>query len=136
MAQARAMLDTYPRSFNVDSGLLATAIEAMVDCATTCTQCADVCLSEPGLSSGLAKCIRLDLDCADVCAAAARVVARQTGYDENVTRAMLEACAAVCKSCGDECERHAHHMAHCRICAESCRQCERACRDLLAATVK
>jgi len=29
---------------------------------------------------------------------------------------LLEACAAICKSCGDECERHPN-MQHCRVCA-------------------
>lgn len=132
MGQTQAMLDTYPRSFNVDSGQLAQAIEALVDCANTCTQCADACLSESNAGE-LVKCIRLNLDCADVCATTSRVVSRQTDYDANVTRPVLEACMAACRSCGDECERHAPHMDHCRICAEQCRRCEDACRSLLAA---
>ena len=131
MAKAKEMLDTYPRTFNIDAEVLARTIEALVECGNTCTQCADACLSEEGLSPELAKCIRLNLDCADVCVATSRVVSRQTEYDANVTRPALEACAAVCRSCGDECERHGHHMAHCRICAESCRRCEQACRELL-----
>jgi len=76
-------------------------------------------------------CIRLCWDCADVCAAAMGVVSRQAGYLPNVTTPLLEACIAVCKSCGDECEGHARHHEHCRICLEACRRCERACRELL-----
>ena len=133
MAKAKEMLDTYPRTVNVDVDLLAGTIEALVECANTCTQCADACLSEDGLSPDLAKCIRLDLDCADVCVTTNRVVSRQTAYDANVTRTLLEACAEACKSCGDECEKHAEQMEHCRICAESCRGCEEACREFLAA---
>ncbi len=129
----KEMLDTYPRTFNVDADVLARTIDALVECANTCSQCADACLSEEGLAPELAKCIRLDLDCADVCVATSRVVSRQTEYDANVTWPLLEACAAVCKSCGDECAGHAEHMAHCRICADSCRRCEQACRKLLAA---
>lgn len=132
MANAQEMLDTYPRSFNVDGALLARAIDALVECANTCTQCADACLSEQDVAS-MVKCIRLNLDCADVCTATSRVVSRQTEYDANVTRALLEACIAACKSCGDECEGHGQHMAHCRICAESCRRCEAACKELLTA---
>jgi len=132
MAKAQEMLETYPRAFNVDAGVLAATIEALTECANTCTQCADACLSEQDVAA-LVKCIRLNLDCADVCTATSRVVSRQTEYDANVTRAQLEACIAACTSCGDECERHGEHMAHCRVCAESCRRCERACRDLLAA---
>lgn len=133
MAHVKEMLDTYPRTFNVDADLLARTIEALVECANTCSQCADSCLSEPGLSPELAKCIRLDLDCAEICLATSRVISRQTEYDANVTRPLLQACAAACKSCGDECARHADHMAHCRICAESCRRCEQACTELLGA---
>jgi len=33
----------------------------------------------------------------------------------------------------DECEQHAGHHEHCRVCAHACRRCELACRDLLAA---
>jgi uncharacterized membrane protein len=73
------------------------------------------------------------MDCADVCAATVRVISRQTNYDVNVTRLLLEACATTCTSCGDECERHAQMHEHCRMCAEACRHCERACQDLLAA---
>ena len=44
-----------------------------------------------------------------------------------------EACAAACRACGDECERHAQHHEHCRVCAESCRRCEEGCNRLLQA---
>jgi hypothetical protein len=132
MTNARAMLDTYPRTFNVDGELLARVIDAVVECANTCTQCADACLSEQDVAS-LVKCVRLNLDCADICTATSRVLSRQTEYDANVTRPQIEACIAACRSCGDECEGHGAHMEHCRVCAESCRRCEEACRELLAA---
>ncbi len=132
MAKAKEMLDTYPRTFNMDADVLARAIDALIECAITCTQCADSCLSEENVAA-LAKCIRLNLNCADVCAATSRVVSRQTEYDANLTRAQLEACIAACKSCGDECDRHTQHMDHCRVCAERCRCCEQSCRELLAA---
>lgn len=135
MAPAIEMLETYPRSFNVDAGVLAKAIDALVECANTCTQCADACMSEDDVAS-MVKCIRLDLDCADICLTTSRVVSRQTEYDANVTRRQLEACIAACKSCGDECERHGAHLAHCRVCAEICRRCELACSELLEAIGK
>jgi hypothetical protein len=132
MTNPQQMLATYPRTFTVDAGVLATAIEALAECATTCTQCADACLAEPDVGD-LVKCIRLDLDCADICTAAGRVLARQTEYDADVTRALLEACLVACRSCGDECAGHGAHMEHCRICAETCRSCAQACRALLDA---
>jgi len=82
----------------------------------------------------LAKCIRLCLDCADICGATGRVVSRQTEYDANVTRAILQACEQACRSCGEECAKHGEHgMEHCAVCAEQCRRCEQACADLLQA---
>jgi hypothetical protein len=128
---ARRMLDTYPRDFNVDQELLVRCIEGCYDGAQACTQCADDCLGEQDVQQ-LVKCIRLNLDCAEVCAATGRVVSRQTEYDANVTRAVLEACIAACRSCGDECERHGEHgMEHCKVCAEACRGCAEACDALL-----
>jgi hypothetical protein len=56
---------------------------------------------------------------------------RQAEYDANVARPLLEACVAICKSCGDECERRARHFQHCRVCAEACRRCEQACQEFL-----
>ena len=78
----------------------------------------------------MVRCIRLCLGRADICTAA--VTSRQGEYDVGVTRPLLEACAAICKSCG-ECERHARMHEHCRVCAEACRRCEQACRELLDA---
>jgi hypothetical protein len=76
--------------------------------------------------------VRRNLDCADVCDSVGRVVTRQTEPDLGAIRAAIEACVVVCRACGDECERHAPHHDHCRVCAEACRRCEQACRDLLA----
>ncbi|WP_239163511.1 four-helix bundle copper-binding protein [Paractinoplanes rishiriensis] len=126
------MLETYPKSINLDRQKLAAAIDALIACGGACTACADACLSEDTVGE-LTKCIRTNLDCADVCAATARVLSRHTGYDANLSRALLEACVTACKSCGDECGRHAGHHEHCRICADACRSCEQACRDLLTA---
>ena len=133
MSYARQMLDTYPRDFNVDTGVLATTIDALNDCIKACTADVAADLSEQNVAE-MVKCIRLCLDCTDVCAATAGVVSRQTEYDANVTRAVLQACITVCRSCGDECEVHANHgMEHCRVCADECRRCARACQALLDA---
>ncbi|MEU2661366.1 four-helix bundle copper-binding protein [Micromonospora sp. DT46] len=125
------MLETYPKSINLDRAKLAAVVEALNTCAQACTACADACLSEDMVAE-LTKCVRTNLDCADICTTTARVLSRHTGYDANITRTLLEACATACKSCGDECAGHAGMHEHCRICAEACRACERACRDLLA----
>jgi hypothetical protein len=132
---ARKMMDAYPRDFNVDRDVLVRCIEACYDCEQACTQCADDDLGEQGKLEQLAKCIRLNLDCADICLATGHVVSRQTEYDANVTRSILEACVQACKSCGDECERHAREGMgeHFQVCAEQCRRCQQACEELLQA---
>jgi hypothetical protein len=133
MSYVKQMLDTYPRTFNLDAEQLAAATEALYDCAQACTACADACLSEEQVAE-LVKCIQLNLNCADVCITAGRALPRQTEYDANLTKALLEACVQTCRSCGDECERHAEMgMEHCRVCAEACRRCEQACQALIDA---
>lgn len=132
MGHAGVMLETYPADLGgVDRQVLAKCIEACFDCAQTCTACADACLSEQAVAE-LVRCIRTNLDCADICATTGRVLSRHTGYDANLTRAQLEACAQACRSCADECGRHAHVHEHCRVCAEACRRCAHACDELLA----
>jgi hypothetical protein len=134
MSYARQMLDSYPRTFNDNVGALAATIDALNECVQACIADADDDLGERQLPE-LVKCIRLCLDCADVCAATVSVASRQTEYDSHVTRPLLEACATVCKICGDECERHAQIHEHCRVCMGACRRGEQACRELLAATM-
>jgi hypothetical protein len=132
MSYARQLLDTFPRSLNVDADVLVAAIDAVSDCAQACTSCSDADLAEPDVAE-MVKCIRLCLDCADVCIATGRVISRQTEYDASLTRSLLEACVTACRSSGDECERHAAMHEHCRVCAEACRRCEQACQQLLTA---
>ena len=68
------------------------------------------------------------LDCADVCSATGVIATRRTGSNEALIVSMLGTCEQACRLCAVECERHAGHMEHCRICAEACRRCEAACR--------
>ena len=125
------MLESHPNGLGgIDKEKLAECIAACFECAQVCTACADACLSEDMVAE-LKKCIRTDLDCADICLATGSVLSRRTGYDANLTRALLEACVTACKACGDECARHAEMHEHCRICAEVCRRCEEACRALV-----
>jgi hypothetical protein len=135
MTVAGQMLDTYPKDLGgVDKEKLRACIEACYVCAQACTACADACLSQDRVAE-LTKCIRTNADCADICETTGRVLSRHTGYDVNLTRAVLQACGTACKVCGDECERHANMHEHCRVCAQACRRCEQACRDLMSSLV-
>jgi hypothetical protein len=132
MSYARQMLDAYPGPVRVDPDVLAAAIDALDDCAQACTADTEADLSEHNLAD-MVKCIRLCQNCVDICAATAAVISRQAEYEASVVRPLLDACIGICKSCGDECERHAPMRAHCRVCAEACRRCEQACREVLGA---
>lgn len=131
MSTTQQMLEAYPANLGgIDQDRLAACIDACNACAQACTACADACLAEDMVEQ-LRKCIRTDLDCADICATTGRVLSRRTGYDANLTRAVLQACATACRTCGDDCAQHAEMHDHCRICADACRACEQACTELL-----
>jgi hypothetical protein len=131
MTAVQDMVRTYPKDLGrIDQEKLIACLEACLSCGQACTACGDACLSEDSVAE-LTKCIRTNLDCADLCAATANVLSRHTGYDAGLTRAVLAACAKACGTCADECEQHADHHEHCRICATECRRCERACDELL-----
>lgn len=104
MHTVEQMLETYPKDLGgIDRAKLIECIQACFECAQTCTACADACLSEDTVTD-LTKCVRANLDCADICTTTGSALSRHTGYDANLTRAFLEACATACKSCGDSCE--------------------------------
>jgi len=128
----REIIQTHPQPTSLDLEVLIRCIDECSDCAASCTSCADADLAEPDVQD-LVRCIRLCVDCSDICTTTGRIATRQTAADAGVLRASVEACATACRVCGDECERHAAHHEHCRLCAESCRRCEEACRALLAA---
>ena len=125
------MMNSYPAGINTDRQQLADGVATLLECAQACTACADACLSEKNVVE-LAKCIRTSLDCADVCGTAARELSRHTCYDANLTRAVLQACAQDCQSCGTECDLQSSMHEHCRICAEVCQRCALVCNRLLA----
>ncbi|GAV36262.1 hypothetical protein ROTAS13_03949 [Roseomonas sp. TAS13] len=122
------MISSHPHVQGSTNDVLIRCIEECYSCAQTCTSCADACLGEKMLEQ-LTQCIRLNLDCADVCASTGSVATRRTGSNEQVIKQMLTACETACRLCGEECERHASHHEHCRICAEACRRCTQACQE-------
>lgn len=122
----------HPKPSSLERDLLLHCIEECRECGASCTACADASLSENDLPE-LVRVVRLCSDCADVCEATGRILIRQTAPDLHVIRKITEACAAACLRCAEECELHAAHHEHCRLCAEACRRCKQACDDLIAA---
>jgi hypothetical protein len=127
----REMLETHPQPSSGDLDVRVRCIEACSECAVVCTSCADADLGESDLQE-LVRCIGLCLDCADVCDATRRIVTRLTVSEVRVVSATVQACVLACRASREECERHAEHHEHCRICGEVCRRCEQACEELLA----
>jgi hypothetical protein len=125
--QAYELIRTQPYFGGITSDALINCIEECYACARACAVCANACLVEESVH--LTHSVRLNLDCAEVCSTMASVATRQTGPTELVVRRMLDACAAACRLCGDECGRHAQIHEHCHVCAEACRRCEQACLE-------
>ena len=125
------VLEFHPQPTAPDRRAVLRCIDECVDCAASCTSCADADLAEDDVQ-GMVRCIRLCLDCADVCDATGRIVTRQTAPDLRLVRAIVEACSVACLACAEECDGHAAHHEHCRLCAEACRRCKNACDELLA----
>src|SRR5262245_59046071 len=123
MSHARQILETYPRTVQVEAGVLVACIEACFDCAQSCTACADADRAEPDVLTML-RCITLCENCSDICLATGKVLSRQTEFVPQLARSVVAACLDACRICAEECERHAHHHEHCRLCEEVCRTCE------------
>jgi hypothetical protein len=134
VTHAKQILETHPVGSAIEAEALLACIDACFDCAQSCTACGDADLAEDDVAT-MIRCIRLCLDCTDVCIATGQVLSRQTEFDPELARSVVQACVQACRICAQECERHAAHHEHCRICAETCRRCEQTCVDVLALLV-
>jgi hypothetical protein len=130
----RQMLDVHPRkeAREIDETTLIACIEGCAECAEVCASCADESLGDPSVAE-MVKSIRLCLDCSAICGVTAQIITRQTELDLDLCRAQVSACLEACRVCGAECQRHAEHHVHHRICAETCQRCADACDRLLRA---
>jgi len=129
----REIVLTHPTGPAGDLDSLVRCIEECLACAQACTACADADLAEDDVVE-MRRCIRLCLDCADVCDATWRVATRLTDGRSPSLKKVLEACLDTCRHSRKECERHAPHHEHCRICAVVCKRCEDACQALIDET--
>jgi hypothetical protein len=101
-------------------------IQACLACEVACTGASESLLSGSGLEA-LQTTISLALDCADVCSTTARLLGRMRDADGEVLRALLEACARSCATCGADCLRLAALEPACKAAAQACRRCETEC---------
>lgn len=112
------------------NGALVSAIDTCFDCTQSCVACGDACLAEERPSQ-LARCIRICGECADICDVTGRLLSRRFPDRPQIWETQLRACIVACRMCAEECEQHAAHHEHCRICADACRECERACQTMI-----
>lgn len=111
---------------NVHIKSLTHCIEMCLQCAASCTACADECLDEPDIAQ-LRRCIRLNVDCADVCAMLARLLSRRGDPDLTTLRSCLEAATTICSATALESQKHASDYEYCKLNAELCLACAREC---------
>ena len=125
----RDMLEAHPRSSVLDRDLLLRCIEECIDCAATCTSCADADLAEPDvagdgpLHSTLPRLRRRLRGHRPHPHQADRARPRRPPCGDRACAVTLSGVLAEAVS-----EKHASQHEHCRICAEVCRRYERACR--------
>ena len=121
LRNAAARFGVHPVSFSYLTNRIMhtqnqSLLAALYACISACEHCATACLGEADVKM-MVRCIALDRDCADICALTARLIARGSEHGQH----LLRECAEICKLCGDECEKHAAHIDHCRACAAACR---------------
>lgn len=106
MSMVEKVLEAYPAEPGLPPKLLAQAVDKLYECAGACLACADAAAAEqdPQKIAMSVKCMRTDHDCADLCTVAARVLARQTGYDAPTTMAVVEATRTVLRASCEACE--------------------------------
>jgi hypothetical protein len=128
MTKGSDRVQTYPAELGtIDRDALMRCIEDLERCTKDCGACGDICASNaPDQYPGL--CVELP----EVCTTTKRVLTGEAGRYADVSRAMLEACAAMCRVTGDDCESYATEREHCRRCAAASRRCEQSCRELAA----
>jgi hypothetical protein len=131
MLQTRELFDSLAsRADHLDSQLLATTADALLECEQAVTACATGMLAEKE-NDELRLAINRDLDCADVVAATRRVMTRGTNADHGLLAVQLQASALAAELSHELCSQHARHHEHCRISAQATERAVAACRELL-----
>jgi hypothetical protein len=104
--------------------------KACNDCQRACDSCATHCakLVATGKKEHLTT-LQTCQDCATHCSAAAQIVSRGGPFSDLI----CQACAEACKRCAAECNKHPGDEMM-KKCADECLKCEKACREMLAAS--
>ncbi|MFJ8467800.1 Rho termination factor N-terminal domain-containing protein [Streptomyces swartbergensis] len=132
MSLVEKLLDAYPAETGMPPRLLGEAVDKLYECAGVCLTCADAAAAEqdPEKIVMSIKCVRLDNDCADLCTVAARILARQTGYDAPTTMAVIEATRTVLRASADAAEEF-KEIPYFGLSAKACRETEKLLEKLV-----
>ncbi|GAB2860542.1 hypothetical protein GCM10027074_29720 [Streptomyces deserti] len=132
MSLVEKLLDAYPAETGMPPRLLGEAVDKLYECAGVCLTCADAAAAEqdPEKIVMSIKCVRLDNDCADLCTVAARILARQTGYDAPTTMAVIEATRTVLRASADAAEEF-EEIPYFGLSAKACRETEKLLEKLV-----
>ncbi len=132
MSLVEKLLDAYPAQTGMPPRLLGEAVDKLYECAGVCLTCADAAAAEqdPEKIVMSIKCVRLDNDCADLCTVAARILARQTGYDAPTTMAIIEATRTVLRASADAAEEF-KETTYFQLSAKACRETEQLLGQLV-----
>jgi hypothetical protein len=104
----------------IDTELLAETVDALTECAQSCTASVGACLSGDQLDQ-LRCCLQTELGCADLCTRVAAELRRSATSAQQPDPQLLTECVAACWTCARECEAHAPQHAHCATAAEAAR---------------
>ncbi len=132
MSLVEKLLDAYPAETGMPPRLLGRAVDKLYECAGVCLTCADAAAAEqdPEKIVMSIKCVRLDNDSADLCTVAARILARQTGYDAPTTMAVIEATRTVLRASADAAEEFTE-IPYFELSARACRETEQLLGELV-----
>lgn len=109
---------------------LSNAIESCLNCAQVCAACSDACLGEREVER-FRSVIRSTNDSNDLCSAVANILSRLNDQNPRILRSLITACIQQVQHTGIQCNEHAQHHEHCRVCSETCRACENALSEYL-----
>ena len=107
----------------------------MERCAQICHECQDVCLEavphslDLGGSWATREHQTLLADCIAICGVSHNLLHRQSPQHTHTCRA----CAEICHTCADECDRMARGDRLMQECADACRRCAESCDRMAAA---
>lgn len=130
------MMDAMTRDMMSTDAMAGVDMQLLQDCMDACSACEQACTvcSVQTMDGQLMSCAPTCMNCADMAGTMMRSLMRMSGMDRESMTTMLEACAAMCRTCMDECMAHADASAVCKMCADACRACMDACAALKDAT--